>query len=349
MKRKTLPLCISLALYAASLLSQPRIINGTPVTPPDYEWMAGLSNSSDPAYNFCGGVLIADDWVLTAAHCIESEQPQNVYAFFNAYSLSNPLSGFESVQSDSLIAHPDYDSWTNDNDIALVHLSQPVSIAPVLVPRPNDTLLITPGRMQTIMGWGTTDTFWWSFGADTLLEAQVPIVDYALCNSSISYDGELTENMQCAGYMTGGTDACQGDSGGPLLTQENNEWYVTGVVSWGYGCASPNFPGIYTKVLNYYDWIQQHIDSLPIPAGIDEAGLNRLIHIQNDGGMLSISSDKNVSLQQVQVINMSGELMVEKGFSSNGKNQVDLTGFAHGLYVARLMTGNGMVTKKIIL
>jgi trypsin len=88
---------------------------------------------------------------------------------------------------------------------------------------------------------------------EDLQEALLPIVDFDTCNSDTSYEGYLTENMFCAGYLDGRKDGCQGDSGGPLIVDNT----LVGIVSWGNGCAQENFPGVYTKVQNYASWITE--------------------------------------------------------------------------------------------
>uniref|UniRef100_G3UN79 Peptidase S1 domain-containing protein n=1 Tax=Loxodonta africana TaxID=9785 RepID=G3UN79_LOXAF len=105
-----------------------------------------------------------------------------------------------------------------------------------------------------VSGWGHTDpshsesAFRAAPGPRTLLSTQ-------LCSSSCMYSGALTSHMLCAGYLDGRADACQGDSGGPLVCPDGGTWHLVGVVSWGHGCAELNYPGIYTKVAAFLDWI----------------------------------------------------------------------------------------------
>uniref|UniRef100_A0A7N8Y7F0 Peptidase S1 domain-containing protein n=1 Tax=Mastacembelus armatus TaxID=205130 RepID=A0A7N8Y7F0_9TELE len=92
----------------------------------------------------------------------------------------------------------------------------------------------------------------------TLQEVSIPIVSNTRCNAAY---GSITSNMMCAGLTQGGKDSCQGDSGGPLVSKNNTVWVQAGVVSFGYGCAKPNYPGVYTRVSQYENWINNQITS----------------------------------------------------------------------------------------
>ena len=111
-------------------------------------------------------------------------------------------------------------------------------------------------------GWGST----LNTGGDGLLkQVRLPVIpDHGRCRSMLGQWGHfLTDTMICAGYESGGRDACQGDSGGPLLCLVDRRWQVHGIVSFGYKCAIPNSPGVYTKVLDFVDWIQKVVSSSP--------------------------------------------------------------------------------------
>ena len=96
---------------------------------------------------------------------------------------------------------------------------------------------------------------------DVLQEVVVPIISWQDCHARGRIYSDLTENMICAGYTGGGKDACTGDSGGPLVCKQGESWYQYGVTSWGFGCALPNKPGVYTNVIKLLHWIEQQAGS----------------------------------------------------------------------------------------
>uniref|UniRef100_A0A673BS42 trypsin n=1 Tax=Sphaeramia orbicularis TaxID=375764 RepID=A0A673BS42_9TELE len=174
------------------------------------------------------------------------------------YSLSIYEGTEQEVFPQVLIPHPEYDSNTYNNDIMLIKLQVPVYlnsfVSITLMPRPN--AIISEGRTCRVSGWGNTEPSGGQIPS-TLRTVKVPIISLEKCNSTDSFNGTITENMLCAGFSTGGKDACQGDSGGPLVCDGR----LYGVVSWGKGCAEPNFPGVYTAVAKYRKWIDNTIFS----------------------------------------------------------------------------------------
>ncbi|MBX2902795.1 MAG: trypsin-like serine protease [Chitinophagales bacterium] len=330
--------------FSVSAVAQSRILNGTPVQPPAFEWMAGLSYSSDPYEHFCGGSLINSEWIVTAAHCVEGETPSSVKLFFKTYYLSNPVSGYFSVDIDTFYIHPDFNDTTYDNDVALIHLLYPItSITPIRLATVAETYLTDAGKDQNIIGWGRLHK--WSFGgSDTLMEASVPIVASSVCNGSQSYDGQISANMLCAGFMAGGTDACQGDSGGPLFTTDNNnELVLTGVVSWGEGCGEKNFPGVYTKLQNYYTWITDFTGSL---TAVEHTELPLQTTAYYANNWLHITAP--AAINSVEVIDAAGRVIEKTTATSEHTMQLP---FNHksGIYFLKVAAGNDFSTQKFFV
>uniref|UniRef100_A0A8C3YQ52 Transmembrane protease serine 5 n=1 Tax=Catagonus wagneri TaxID=51154 RepID=A0A8C3YQ52_9CETA len=156
-----------------------------------------------------------------------------------------------------IIAHPLYSAQNHDYDLALLRLRTPLHFSDTVgaVCLPAQERDFPRGARCWVSGWGHTDPSH-AHSSDTLQDTAVPLLSTQLCNSSCVYDGALTPRMLCAGYLDGRADACQGDSGGPLVCLDGDTWRLVGVVSWGHGCAEPTRPGVYTKVAEFLDWIQ---------------------------------------------------------------------------------------------
>uniref|UniRef100_A0A8C1LFD8 Peptidase S1 domain-containing protein n=1 Tax=Cyprinus carpio TaxID=7962 RepID=A0A8C1LFD8_CYPCA len=160
----------------------------------------------------------------------------------------------------SIIVHPSYNSQTSDNDIALIHLSSTVTfndyIKPVCLAAQNSAF--PSGTSSWITGWGDVQAGVSLPAPGILQETMVPVVANDQCNTLLG-SGSVTSNMMCAGLIEGGKDTCQGDSGGPMVSKQCSVWVQSGITSWGYGCAEPNAPGVYTRVSQYQSWITNNI------------------------------------------------------------------------------------------
>lgn len=224
---------------------QPRIVGGVEARPGAWPWAVSLSfYSAGGLLHYCGGALIAPEWVLTAAHC---EVGLGDVAVIGRHDLSSEAG--EKHRVDRVLTHRQYDEETQDNDIALLHLNTPSDARPVTLGSEAQA-----GDSVTVIGWGTLEE-----GGDvssTLQEVEVEVVSQAECSQVYT----LTENMLCAGVPEGGRDSCQGDSGGPLMALQEGDWLQVGIVSFGFGCARPNAPGVYTRATRYLEWVQACAD-----------------------------------------------------------------------------------------
>lgn len=252
---------IILILSAITLSASTRIINGTQVDTADANWKWIVSIHINGSHS-CGGSLIAEKWILTAAHCVQSKgintPAASLSIISNSYDIQDGSAQTHYVEQ--VIPHPNYDEAATNNDIALLKLQTSVTgVTPVYLDR-NDALVAT--TQAFVAGWGNMSTTGDSYPTN-LMTVSAPLIDTATCNGVDSYDGAITSNMICAGFMDGSYDSCQGDSGGPLI-YKNSDVVQTqvGVVSWGQACASPNFPGVYAKVQNYISWIETNTGAL---------------------------------------------------------------------------------------
>ena len=259
-------------------LPQPMIVGGTQVNPacPDckYPFMVSLQSGGWFGGHFCGGSLVREDWVVTAAHCVVGESPSSIDVKIGLHNV-NGTTGNQTRDVVEIIIHPNYSNNSLNNDYALLRLDEPITNFEPIQLATSDSHDDEP-VMSTTMGWGATSSG--GSSSNFLLEVDVPIDD-----SCGSYsNSEITNNMVCAGDSNGGEDSCQGDSGGPLImTNADGEYELIGIVSWGYGCAEAQYPGVYSRIYPRLNWFFQYIGE-PEEPGI-------LLGDMNFDGVLNIN------------------------------------------------------------
>jgi secreted trypsin-like serine protease len=222
-------------------LLEPRIVGGAPATQFQNPFQVALltkSIANNAAAQFCGGTLLAPRHVVTAAHCSDFVAANQVQVLTGTRRLDGTGAR---VDITAIAIHPNWNAMTFNNDVAVWTLA--ADQTQLLAELANQDGPV--GGQTLVTGWGTTSE---GGTSPIALEAvQVPLVDAANCNDANSYNGDITDRMICAGLDGGGQDSCQGDSGGPLTRGLNNA-VLTGIVSWGIGCARPNLYGVYTRV-----------------------------------------------------------------------------------------------------
>ncbi|MBT2364001.1 serine protease [Streptomyces sp. ISL-10] len=229
-----------------------KIIGGVEQSNGAHPWMAALlsKGSGNPAdRQFCGGSLISDTVVLTAAHCVTGVKPKKLEVTVGRTVLSDKRQGqLRNVLS--IVSHPRYVKGNEAYDLALLELAKPVTgTAAVKMPTAGTDALLRPGAQATVIGWGNTDTEVPSF-PDRLRGVKVPLLSHAECTAT--YPGYNRAVNVCAGVED--KDSCQGDSGGPLFRKVAGRTYQIGIVSYGEGCGEQGAPGVYTSTSSKKLW-----------------------------------------------------------------------------------------------
>ncbi|XP_068601317.1 ST14 transmembrane serine protease matriptase a [Brachionichthys hirsutus] len=243
-----------------SMFKTSRIVGGQDAEKGEFPWQVSLHVKSFG--HVCGASIISPRWLVTAAHCVQDDdttrfsQPETWEAYLGLHIQRSTESSVVKKNLKQIIPHPNYNSYTFDNDIALMELESPVILSDYIRPicLPSSKQNFPVGSTVWVTGWGATREG--GFAATKLQKAHVRIINYVVCDKLMG--GQLTTRMLCAGVLSGGVDACQGDSGGPLSSPEGGRMFLAGVVSWGDGCARRNKPGIYTTVSQFRGWIKQN-------------------------------------------------------------------------------------------
>ena len=284
-----------------------RIVGGMEAEAREWPWQVALiSPQGSDFVQFCGGSVIHQRWVLTAAHCVDRFSADEIQVLAGTHDLDE---GGRRLDVEAIRVHPGYvDPAGSGNDIALLELAGPAGVEEaVALPDAERSAEATgPGVPATAIGWGLLRPLRCEPGSESgsfrcrlrgggtgrfvddltgepvresdvttsrLMEVTLPLVGEGACLDA--YPGaEIDERTLCAGLKTGGVDSCQGDSGGPLVVQDGDEWVQVGVVSWGVSCAKPGQYGVYTSTGAFADWVNETTgQALAVsggPAGTDD-------------------------------------------------------------------------------
>nr|AIZ96979.1 complement component 1r [Oplegnathus fasciatus] len=262
------PTCIPVCGQPTKLIrAYQRVIGGSKAPDNTIPWQTLLSIDGQRG----GGMVIADRWIMTAAHVLKhngiSASNESVRIYMGLTDVKAP--SLSPVSAASIHIHPGYNNLHGldyNNDIALIKLQDPItfnsSIMPICLPA-EDATYVT-GMMGLVSGFGITEIDNRRILSNQLNYVQLPVVEQGPCSDSITLAKKtrdsvpsLTNNMFCAGVPEGGKDSCQGDSGGPFALRDDGRFWAAGIVSWGVDCGHRGTYGVYTKVTNYLDWINK--------------------------------------------------------------------------------------------
>jgi secreted trypsin-like serine protease len=217
----------------------------------------------------CGASFLGGKWVLTAAHCVDSENASQFKMNVGEYDLSDGAEN--AIEIANIFIHPLYESGGFNNDIALVELVSTVDSPAVEIAQPEVTnQYAVENSLATVAGWGGRVGYESGEGPtsdfpDVLHQVDLQLMTNEQCIDTLdTLDTIVTSNMICAAIEEGGKGSCQGDSGGPLVINTGSGIQQVGIVSWGIGCAAAGLPGVYTRVSQYQDWISAIINGIAV-------------------------------------------------------------------------------------
>jgi secreted trypsin-like serine protease len=236
------------------------IVGGQQARPYEFPWQASIRRKATNSH-FCGGIIISERWVLTAAHCMDGETAALVSVVVGDWQRTAESTVRQTLNVESFFVHELYNTRTSENDISVIKLASDIAfsedVAPVCA---GDSANDYVYYKSQCAGWGSLV----SGGVccpDILRYVTLNITTNTFCNNVYGIRGRITEDMICASDNTGGNDrdSCQGDSGGPLTIKEaDGTFRIVGVVSWGIGCAS-GYPGVYARAAYFNNWITDKI------------------------------------------------------------------------------------------
>ncbi|KAK9509013.1 hypothetical protein O3M35_006428 [Rhynocoris fuscipes] len=243
-----------------------RVVGGNEALPGRWPWMAAIFLHGTRRTEFwCGGSLISSRHILTAAHCTKDTRqrpfsPRQFTVRLGDIDLrrDDEPSAPQTYHVTEIRAHPKFSRVGFYNDIAVMVLDRQIKrsryVKPLCLPPPQLRHADFVGRSPTVVGWGTT----YYGGKESTVQRQVDLPVWRNEECDRTYFQPINENFICAGLKEGGKDACQGDSGGPLMLKQDGRWIQIGIVSFGNKCGEPGYPGVYTRVTKYMDWIEKN-------------------------------------------------------------------------------------------
>jgi secreted trypsin-like serine protease len=250
---------------------QGRVVGGQrALSRKQWPWLAAVFQFDGQKYKLkCGAVLLNENWVLSAAHCIHKTDLPDLEVKFGSDDIHEDMTEFTVKRNVSrIVVHPEFNAFTFANDIVLLRLSEPIKFAsnllPICLPRPNLSNVSFEGAKATLIGWGRVAEE--GPMARILRFVNMTVISNSKCAAEYTKAGftdKIGDEFICT--YDGDTirkDACEGDSGGPLVIPVDGQYTLIGTVSWGIGsnCARPHQPTVYTRITRYLNWIAHSLD-----------------------------------------------------------------------------------------
>jgi len=232
-----------------------RIVGGSDAYHGEFPHQIALLRGGVGGSLMCGGSLVAEDRVITAGHCCDGQSASRLGVRVGSQNLYDEDEDQADIAVSKVILHESYDDWTISNDICILELADSADLSSTYISTislPSSGEEYSDGTMCTVTGWGTTSEGG-SLGR-VLQKVDVPVVSDDDCRDAYG-SSSVYDSMICAGFPQGGKDSCQGDSGGPFMCGSQ----LSGIVSWGYGCAEAGYPGVYTQTSYFIDWINNNM------------------------------------------------------------------------------------------
>ncbi|KAL1459824.1 hypothetical protein WDU94_011777 [Cyamophila willieti] len=248
--------------------SSTKVVGGEITERGQFPWQVGLYRKpidEDDFKIFCGGSIITQQHILTAAHCFQDFEKFSYKAIVGDYdrTMAEPEEQEFNFDGNEIYSHQNYSKSTHENDLAIIKLKGTIQLNKYAQPicLPANTLKYEEKLDCVVSGWGKTRDMESADNSINLRAAQVQTLPYEDCRKEESYGSKIKDSMFCAGSFKGGVDSCQGDSGGPIVcdVQDPNKHTLIqyGIVSFGRGCGNAKKPGVYTRLSQYQDWIDQ--------------------------------------------------------------------------------------------
>lgn len=265
------PLSQAAPIQNETQTTKPRIIGGTNAVEGNWPFMvAVMPSTADTNTPFCGASYIGGDLILTAAHCVERTNAEDIKVALGLHKLSTNSANTQHIAVKNIYVHEGYNQPnSNSNDIAVLQLERtPTNIQAVEIATLTETNQLNNGDLMTVMGWGNTIAGV-SSQPDILKQVNVPFVPLATCQNAGNNYNNVGIDALCAGFVYSGYDSCQGDSGGPLVKTIAGKTKQIGVVSWGDGCAVGGKYGVYAKAAYFEDWINKRRNGISYTQNYD--------------------------------------------------------------------------------